>query len=398
MTSPLRPTGQGIGTGSSDRPVLDRTGLRMLFLIPGGLSLLMGLDAALLLMGLAAPLNFAKVASLHAPLMVFGFVGTLIVLERSVAARRPWGYFAPALLGLGSLALLTELPIEVGKSMIALGFVGLILIYLVIWKRLAAAAIAIQALGAVSGLVAALLWIVGTRISGIFPGMAVFLILTIVGERLELARVSPAVNVRSERFGLAVAVFLTAFTALAPLWPTPGYQLLGFGLGLLVIWLFRYDVATRLVNTSGLPRFMAACLLAGYFWLIVPTGIWLIAGGVSSGPIYDAVLHSIFLGFVMSMIMAHAPVILPAVLRKPLPYRPFLYIPAALLHASLIVRLLGGDAWSSVPALQWGGALNVAAVLLFAVLAVTSAIMGPPKKQSKSAAPKAEKSTRKAEA
>jgi hypothetical protein len=34
----------------------------------------------------------------------------------------------------------------------------------------------------------------------------------------------------------------------------------------------------------------------------------------------DAVIHAAFLGFAMSMVMAHAPVIPPAVLRRPLPY------------------------------------------------------------------------------
>ncbi len=379
MTSALRPTGQGIGTGASERPVLDRTALRLVFLIPGGLALLLGLDAALLLLGLWAPLSFAEVAALHAPLMVFGFVGTLIVLERAVAARRLWGFAAPALLGLGSLVLLSPLPDAVGKSMIALGFVVLLGIYLVIWRRSPAAAVAIQALGAVAGLVAVILWLAGAAIAALVPGMAVFLILTIAGERLELARISPVVDARAERLGLGAALLLLAAAAIAPLWPMPGYPLLGLALALLVAWLFRYDVATRLVGTSGLPRYMAACLLAGYVWLLVPAGIWLVAGGVSDGPAYDAALHAIFLGFVLSMIMAHAPVILPAVLRKPLPYRPFLYLPAALLHASLLVRVIGGDAWGSVDALRWGGALNVVSLLLFAALAVTSAVLGPPR-------------------
>ena len=40
-------------------------------------------------------------------LLVLGFVGTLIALERAVALRRPAGYPAPALLGLGALLLLS---------------------------------------------------------------------------------------------------------------------------------------------------------------------------------------------------------------------------------------------------------------------------------------------------
>src|SRR5690606_34554771 len=115
---------------------------------------------------------------------------------------------------------------------------------------------------------------------------------------------------------------LTASAILAPPSPAIGYPVFGAVLLVLVGWALTFDVATRLVSSTGLPRYMAVCLLAGYGWLVVAGAAWIVAGGQASGWVYDAVLHSVFLGFVMSMIMAHAPVILPAVLRVPLPYRP----------------------------------------------------------------------------
>jgi len=60
----------------------------------------------------------------------------------------------------------------------------------------------------------------------------------------------------------------------------------------------------------------------------------------------------------MSMIFAHAPVIVPSVLGRPLPFRGFLYIPLVLLHVSLILRLAGGDWVGNTDAWQWGGSLN----------------------------------------
>ncbi|MGJ3560865.1 hypothetical protein ACR6C2_30325 [Streptomyces sp. INA 01156] len=107
----------------------------------------------------------------------------------------------------------------------------------------------------------------------------------------------------------------------------PGTLLLAVALLALVAWLTTYDVARRTLRSTGLPRFSAACLLAGYAWLGLAGALWLLDGPIADGPRYDALVHCVFLGFVISMIMAHAPVILPAVLRRPLPYRPVLAVP-----------------------------------------------------------------------
>ena len=53
------------------------------------------------------------------------------------------------------------------------------------------------------------------------------------------------------------------------LWPQAGYPMLGVSLLALVTWLLRYDVAMKTVRATGLPRFSAVCLLAGYAWLAV---------------------------------------------------------------------------------------------------------------------------------
>ncbi|MGJ3560863.1 hypothetical protein ACR6C2_30315 [Streptomyces sp. INA 01156] len=62
-----------------------------MLLLPAGLALLAGLDAALLLLGLPAPVTADRLPEVHGVLMVLGFVGTLIALERAVALGRPWG-------------------------------------------------------------------------------------------------------------------------------------------------------------------------------------------------------------------------------------------------------------------------------------------------------------------
>jgi hypothetical protein len=252
----------------------------------------------------------------------------------------------------------------------------LLAIYAAIWQKQAAVSTAVQALGAVLGLMATLLWSRGIGIPQLAPLLILYLVLTIAGERLELSRISPTVDRRAEQWMLGSSLTLSFGAVVALLWPVAGYPLLGLGMLALVTWLFRHDVATRLVRSAGLPRYMAACLLAGYGWLVVVGGIWLLIGPVYAGPAYDAMMHAVFLGFVMSMIMAHAPTILPAVLRRPLPYRPVMYLPAALLHVSLLARVLLGDAHGWPVLVQVGGVVNIVAVLLFVLIAVVSVLRG----------------------
>ncbi len=80
------------------------------------------------------------------------------------------------------------------------------------------------------------------------------------------------------------------------------------------------------------------------------------------GPLYDAQVHTFFLGFVLSTIFAHAPLMLPAITGRTLPFHPGLYGPLMLLHGSLPLRI-GSDLLGLPPVRQVGGLLNVVAVL-----------------------------------
>ena len=133
---------------------------------------------------------------------------------------------------------------------------------------------------------------------------------------------------------------------------------------LLGLWLLRFDIARRTIKQSGLTRFIAVCLLSGYVWLVVSGLIALIYGAVSAGPVYDAMLHAIFLGFVFAMIFGHAPIIFPAVLGLEIDYQSYFYIPLILLHLSLIARICGELLGSGTVRL-WGGLFNVIAVILY---------------------------------
>lgn len=344
---------------------------RLVFLVPAGLAMLAGLDAALLLLGLPAPLTTDRLPDVHGMLLVLGFVGTVIALERAVALRSKAGFAAPALLGLGALTLLSPAPLRAGQLLLVVGCAALLGVYVPLFRRSHDESVMIQALGAVLALGGAVLWMAGIPMADVLPWLIGFIVATIIGERLELARVVRLAPRTVNQLLALVASLMAAVTATL-LWPGPGYALLGATVLALVAWLVVHDVARRTIRSNGLPRFMAGCLLAGYAWLSVAGGIWLLHGRTSEGFAYDAVIHAVFLGFTLSMIFAHAPVILPAVLRVRLPYHPVMIVPAVLLHASLALRVLVGDARQIEWARQVGGVLNITALLLFAAVTVTS--------------------------
>lgn len=350
-----------------------RTLRRLPFLLPGGVALLAGLDAALMLIGLPAPVDLARLPEVHGMLLVLGFVGTLIALERAVALSRPAGYLAPALLGAGGLLLVSPAPLWAGRTLLLSGAAALTLLYVPLWRRQRDDAVLVQALGAVLAAGAAALWLGGVTVAALLPWLVGFIVLTIAGERLELARLAMGPGAGTRLVLLATAVVASVVASL--LWPmtTP---LLGVALLGLVGWLSVHDVARRTVRSTGQVRFMAASMLAGYAWLAVAATVWVVGGAATGGTAYDAVVHAVFLGFTMSMVMAHAPVILPAVLRSPLPYHPVLIGPAVLLHASLVLRLWVGDALGSATAWQVGGALNITALLAFVGVVVWLVVRG----------------------
>lgn len=75
--------------------------LRLMLLLLAAVSLLTGLWAGLLRMGWVLPNPLAAMVANHGPLMLSGFLGALISLERAAALQRRWAHGAPALAGLG---------------------------------------------------------------------------------------------------------------------------------------------------------------------------------------------------------------------------------------------------------------------------------------------------------
>jgi len=327
-------------------------------------ALFAGLWGGLIRLGLSLPHVVTSAGEAHGPLMALGFLGTLVSLERAVALDRPWAYVAPLAAGTGALAGLGGASDSFAPALLTLAGSVLLAEHVVLHRLQPSAHNAVMGLGALAWSAAAVLWLAGADVSRFVPLLAGFLVLTIVGERLELTRAVRHTDWARWLLLSAVAVFvggLALSIALEPL----GMRVAGVALLGQALWLGRYDIARRTVRMGGVTRFMACALLAGYVWLACAGVLWTVYAALSDGPAYDASLHAVFVGFVMSMVFAHAPVIVPAVLRVQLPFRRGFYVHLGLLHASLALRLVGGDLAGDTALWQWGGIAGEVSIVLF---------------------------------
>ncbi|MHA6510977.1 hypothetical protein [Tessaracoccus sp. Z1128] len=346
--------------------------LRVALVALAGVSLLTGLDAALLRLGLWAPVASDRLADLHGPAMTLGFMGTLISLERAQALRRPVAYLAPALLATGSLALILGAPPMLGGLLLLDGGVAFLAVAVALWFRAPLPLVAAQALGALFVPLAAAA-LLAADVTAALPLLAAFVVITIAAERAELAQLIMGARAVPTLLALATVVALGA--AVAAALPAVGFRVLGVGCVLIAAWLIRDDVGRRMIRAAGFRRFNAAALLAGNLWLAVAGAVWAVVGQPAAHGHYDATIHGVFLGFGVSMIMAHAPTIFPAVIGRPLPYRPSMWLPLGLLHVGMTARILG-DLLAVGDLYRTGGIVTVAALLVFALTVVASAVRG----------------------
>lgn len=356
-------------------PVIELARGRLALLGLGGVALLAGLIGALVLVGVGAPVGAGRLAASHGLLMTLGFLGTLIALERAVALGRVWGYLAPLATGLGGIVIVLGAALSVAGALLGLGAVVFTALYVAFDRIERTLHTSIQAVGAVAWVVAMLLLLTGRTVGEIVPWLATFVVLTICGERLELSRLVRLSPGARRAFVIFAALFLIGVVVSVAL-PDPGVRVAGIGLVALALWLARNDIARRTIRGTGLTRFVAASLLAGYVWLAVAGLAWFMFGAPAPGPARDASLHALFLGFVMSMVFGHAPIILPAVLRVPLPYQPAFYAHLVLLHAGLGLRVFVGDFGGLPDAVRLGGVLNVVALLMFVASSALSTARG----------------------
>ena len=345
---------------------------RVPLLILGFAALIVGVGGGLALLGWGVPAAAEAAAPQHGALMICGFFGVVISLERAVAIGRHWAYCGPLLAGLGAVATIAGVGALAPWFFLASSLV-LLAASIDIVRRQTTLFNFIVALGALCWLAGNALWAAGSSVPEIVLWWLAFPILTIAGERLELSRFLPPSPVAKRMFEAIIVVIGAGLLAARLPW---GATVFGAGLLALSVWLLKQDIARRTVRGRGLTRFIAVCLLSGYVWLAVGGGIIFAAAALAPGsPSYDAALHAVLLGFVFSMVFGHAPIIFPAVVRVEIPYHASFYLPLALLHASLLVRL-AGDAAGRFDWTRAGGVLNALALAAFIIGTVGAVARG----------------------
>lgn len=336
--------------------------MSLLFAIWGGLARLSA-DFPL-------PAGNAQWLVFHGPLMVCGFLGTVIGLERAVGLPHRWTYAAPLLTALGAAGIITGIP---GSAAAWLVTAGSAIFAAVTWRVVQLQRVTFTVVmhgGALAWLTGNILWLCGWPFHRCVPWWIVFLCLTIVGERLNLSRFQKVTRLARPAFLVAAGLF-TGGVILSALFQTAGERLCGAGMVALALWLARCDIARRNLKQPGLARFMAVCVMTACAWLAAAGLLAILHAPLIAGPLYDAALHAFFLGFVFTMIFAHAPVIFPSVLGRPISYHWRFYLHVVVLQGSLLLRMAGDlGGWQEVR--LCGAILNGVAIVLFLVNTVSA--------------------------
>lgn len=319
------------------------------------LSLLLGINAGLIRMGLDIPI--IEIMPHHGPLMVGSFLGTVILIERVATLKIRFLYVFPFLSGISGLLILIQFP---SPALIcqSIASLGLISIYGIIIYRYKSSYYYLMFTGAVFWLLGLIQIIFDFGYSAGTYSWFLFVLYTILAERLELSKFMPSRPMKIPTL-YSILILSLLGVLLKVDW------ILGIAFLLIGLWLFSYDIIRISIRKEGIHRFVATSLGLGYGWLGI-TGLLLVLD-LPYGFVYDAIVHGFFIGFTFNMIFAHGPIIFPGVAGLTVkPYHPVLYLWTILLNLSLLIRIWA-DLISQSNVRLWAGIANSAVILLYFV-------------------------------
>ncbi len=266
------------------------------------------------------------VSHYHFLIMSGSFFGTLITLERALTIKNQWAKFLPVINGISIVFFL------INKSDIAilslfLGGCAMFLMYAFFFSQHKNM---IHLLFLISGwcyVMAVIQYSYFNNMTLSVRFFELFFLITIVAERMELARF---INVSEY---LKKLMFLFLLLALVISFQSDLDMLYGIIIILCSLWLINYDIAKKNIRSKEPHRFMGFALMVGYYWLLIH-GLSILFPLFFT---YDIQIHSFFLGFVMNMVFAHLTIILPAVLKIQYHINTKIYYPIWLFFQGILV-------------------------------------------------------------
>jgi hypothetical protein len=321
------------------------------------LSLLLGIYTGWVRIGWQMPIGTLPIGH-HGVIMTGSFLGTLICLERAVVMKAKWPMILPLIM-VASLPVLLFENINLAYQLLILGSFGYLIISIQFVAKFKNISDYLLLIGALFQLCANVVLYITHSYPMAFAGWMLFLVFTIVGERLNLTRFLP--TTKSDRIELYLWLF---FLVLSTAFYHFGSAILvGLCFMGLAQWLLRNDIAVINSRNIGSYKFLGYSLIAGYLWLII-TGV--ISFQKQGNPfLYDALLHSFFIGFAFNMIMAHAPIIFPGIIKINVkPHHSILFVWLGLLNISLLLRIIGDFTQNGILR-KAGGIINGISILAY---------------------------------
>jgi hypothetical protein len=344
------------------------------------INLVLGVAGGLARMGAPGPRGPAL--ALHGLLLVSGFFGTLISLERFIALRRPAWLLAPAASAAGGVVAWSGGPVE--GALLCWLVAGLALLagcVLEAGRSLMRLPLLLRILGAACWSAGTLLWLQGALAYQALPGWLAFLVLTIASERDDVAGTLRTRPLAAVAFGAGV-VLLPLSMLVAGLEATlrlqipasaqaPGPGLIQWtGCLLLALVLLTSDVSQG--QGEGWGRWEWRATRVADVWLLVASLLglsqhWLPFAG--AGPAW----HALLLGFAFSTLFAQMPRLLMSVSGARLRYTSWFVLPLVLLSASLVLRVVAAG-FQHPFALLTAGVGHTVAIATYALLLAWAAI------------------------
>lgn len=341
---------------------------RLPFVILAMLCLITGLWSGLSRIGWN--IYILPITAHHGAIMVGGFLGTLISLEKIIPLKKKGLYIIPFFSAISVLFFFLNLPF-ISFILLIISSAGLSVVFLYYLRIERTSIYTLMLLGSLSWLTGNVLLLTKLFYPLAFPWWVAFPLFIITAERLELMKFLPV-----SKFNKRIFIALLICFIIGVLFSFHGTGNIISGLALMGVslWLMRNDLIGITIRKDGLPQFIAISLLAGYIGLFL-TGMFFFTFS-NQWLAYDAIVHSFFIGFVFSMIFAHGPIILPGVLGiSAKPFHKILYLWLLLLHSSWLIRIFA-DVYMQLELRKISGMISVTAIagyfITMAVLTISN--------------------------